>query len=399
MAYALDGVRILDLSQGQNGPHASCYLGDMGADIIKIEPPAGEMTRQFGDKFVGGEAVYFMALNRNKRSIVVDLKNPRGRDIVLRLLESADVLLENFRPGVLERLGLGYEVARARNPRIIYTSCTGFGRTGPYAGKTAFDGLAQAMSGLMTLNGEVDGRPIAVGVGVADMLSAMFGMQATLLALFYRERTGQGQHVDTSLLYSQLALTSPEAAEYFALGTLGQRWGGGVGRVVPYGSYECGDGKSIFVAPIRDEFWRRFCQVLGKPELVDDPRFVTTPIRVKNRRELDVILGTAFREKPRDEWLALLGTEVPAAPVYDFAECYADPHVQAVDMVWEIEHPRAGRLRVVGNPIKMSLTPPGVRMPPPLLGQHTDEVLRQAGYSDAEIAAFKTADVVRAAKS
>lgn len=398
MVYALEGIRILDFSQGQNGPHASCYLGDMGADVIKIESFEGDMTRPFGDKFIGGESVYFMALNRNKRSISLDLKKPQGRDIVLRLINNADVVLENFRPGVLERLGLGYETARKSNPGIIYCSCTGFGRSGPYANKTAFDGLAQAMSGLMTLNGEMDGRPIAVGVGVADMLSAMFGMQAILLALFYRERTGKGQHVDTSLLYSQLALTSPEAAEYFATGVLGQRFGGGVSRVVPYGSYVCGDGKSIFIAPITEVFWKKFCITIGKKELIEDPRFNNMPIRVKNRRELDAILNELFAEKTRDEWLEILGTEIPSGPVYDFKECYNDPHVMAVDMVWEFDHPKAGRVKTVANPVKMSLTPPGVRMPPPGLGQHTKEILHEMGYTTDEIRALERAEIVRIRK-
>lgn len=396
MDLPLKGIRIIDFSQGQNGPHGTCYLGDMGAEVIKIENPDGGFERPFGDKFIGGESCYFMALNRNKKSVVLDLKKDKGKEIALKLIKSADVVVENWRPGVADRLGLGYEDAARVNPKIVYCSSSGFGSKGPYRGKTAYDALAQAMGGVMHLTGEIGGPPLAAGVGVADMLGAMFVFQGIMVALFYRERTGIGQHVETSLLFGQMALTSPEGTEYFATGYRGDRFGGGVSRIFPYGSYGTKDGKYIFVAPIgAPVFWERLCQKIGREDLISNPKFETNIKRVQNRLELNEILKVVFKQRDREEWLNILGTEIPCAPVYDLGELYNDPHVYENDMVWEVEHPKAGKLKLVANPVKLSKTPPRITLPPPLFSQHTEEILLELGYTQKQIDSLRAEKVIK----
>jgi crotonobetainyl-CoA:carnitine CoA-transferase CaiB-like acyl-CoA transferase len=393
-APPLDGLRVLDLTNHLSGPYCAMILGDLGADVIKIERPgAGDDVRATSPR-VGGESAAFMIWNRNKRSVTLDLKHPEGLALALRLVERADVLLENFRPGVADRLGLGYRAASARNPRLVYCSISGFGQTGPYRDRGGFDRIAQGMSGLMSINGEEDGPPLPVAVPVSDLGAGMFAAIGVLAALRARDATGRGQHVDTSLLETPIAWSVYEASSYFATGEVPSRLGQGHRTQAPYGAHRTKDGW-LNIGGGAPVFWPRICAVLGMPELEHDPRFKDPAARVANRKALSAIIEERLSREPTDYWLERFERAgVPAGPIWTYDRVFADPHVLHREMVVEVEHPTAGRTRVLGIPIKLSLTPGRIRRAAPTLGQHTEEVLRELGLSASQIADLRARRIV-----
>src|SRR5881396_1640735 len=393
-AGALDGLRVLDLSNQLSGPYCAMLLGDLGADVIKVEHPVGGDPARLGAPHRGGESAPFMTVNRNKRSITVDLKTPDGLAIARRLAARADVVLENWRPGAAARLGLGYDDVRRLNPRVVYCSISGFGQTGPYASRGGFDRIAQGMSGLMSINGDADGPPLVVPIPIADIGTGMFGLVGILAALAHRERTGEGQAVDASLLETPIAWSVYEAAAFFATGEVPRRLGQGHRTAAPYQAFRTADGW-INLGGGSPTFWPIICRVLGVPALVEDTRFATPPLRVKNRAALAELLQARFTTAGTAAWLERLeAAGVPAGPILDYGQVFADPHVRHREMAVEVEHPRAGRSRVLGIPVKLSSTPGSIRRPAPTLGQHTDEVLKELGYDAAAVANLKARNIV-----
>lgn len=393
MAGLLDGIRVLDVSRVLTGPYCSLMLADLGADVVKIELPGrGDDTRAWGPPFQGGESAYFLSINRNKRSVTVNLKTPEGRRIVLDLAARSDVFLENFAPGVAERLGLGYEAVRAVNPRIVYCSISGFGQEGPYRVLPAYDIILQGMGGLQGITGEPDRPPVRIGVAVADIAGGMFAAFAIAAALVQRARTQEGERLDVSLLDSQLAWLTYMAANYFATGRDPERAGSRHPTIVPYQAFATADGY-LNVAVGNDDIYRRLCDALGDPEL-RDPRFATNPQRVENRALLEPQLDAIFREKTSAEWTRILNEHgVPAGPIYRISEIDRDPQVAARKVILRIPHPTAGIVREFGPPFK-SLHDRTVHSPPPLLGQHTDEVLASLGYDPAQLAELRRAGII-----
>jgi len=391
---ALDGLRVLDLTSQLSGPYCTMVLADLGADVVKVERPDGGDEMRAGAPHVGGESAPFMTINRNKRSLTLDLKAPDGLAIARRLAAAADVVVENWRPGTARRLGLGWEDVRALNSRAVYCSISGFGQTGPYAGRGGFDRIAQGMSGIMSINGDEDGPPLPVPVPIADIGTGMFAAIAILAALQARARTGEGQAVDASLLETPIAWSVYEAAAYFATGEPPRRLGPGHRTNAPYQAFRTADGW-LNLGGGSPGFWPRICAVLGVESLVDDPRFVTPAQRVKHRAELERLLEARFRTASTAEWMARLeAAGVPAGPILRYDEVFADPHVRHREMAVEVDHPRAGPSRVLGVPMKLSATPGGVRRPAPTLGQHTDEILAELGYDAAAIADLHARKVV-----
>jgi crotonobetainyl-CoA:carnitine CoA-transferase CaiB-like acyl-CoA transferase len=392
---ALSGVRVLDLTQVMAGAYCSMLLADMGADVIKIErPEGGDDTRRMSR---GGDvetSPAFNAMNRNKRGLAVDLKDPRGAEVVRRLARDADVLVENFRPGLLGRFGLGQEDLRAENPALIYCSISGFGATGPYAGRGGYDLVAQAMSGLMSMTGEQGGAPAKVGVPICDLNAGVFAAYGVLSAYIHRLRTGEGQFVDTSLLESGIAYTVWETAMFFSLGEIARPMGSAHRLSAPYEALPTADGW-ITIGAANQRNWERLCGALGADTLAADPRFADNPARMKHRIELAGELATVLRGRTTAQWLeALHAAGVPSGPLYDIEQVYADPHVQAREMVVETVHPRMGTVRHIGAPVKLSATPSTVRRPAPLLGQHSREVLAEVGIPIAEIDELVSAGVL-----
>lgn len=382
---ALDGLRILDLSRVLAGPFCTMLLADHGADVIKVEPQGGDETRHYGPPFIDGESVYYMGLNRNKRSIVLDLSSPDGQEVVRRLVQTSDVLVENFKTGTLERWGLGYEELRSLNPRLIQCSISGYGRTGPYAGVAGYDAALQAMGGLMSVNGEAGGQPLKVGIAVADLTTGLFANQAILLALQNRHATGLGQRVEVSLLESVVALIHPHNVNYLNTGAIPKPHGNSHPMISPYDLVETAD-RPIYLPSGNDGQMKRLAEVIGRPELAQDPRFRTNPDRVANRVALLAILSEAFRQQPAAYWCKLLWEHaVPAGPVNNLAEVFADPQVAHREMLQEVAHPTLGTVRLPGLPVKLVDTPGAVRTHPPLLGEHTESILTELGYTQREI--------------
>ena len=393
MNSALDGLRVLDLTQVMAGPFCSMLLCDMGADVIKVEPPAGDSTRRMPGG-VGSDSPSFNAVNRGKRGIVVDLKQPAGRDAVRRLAAVSDVLVENYRPGVLEKFGLDYAELSRRYPRLVYASISGYGQTGPSAGKGGFDLVAQGVSGLMSVTGEAGRPPVKAGIPVTDLGAALFALAGILSALLARARTGRGQLVDTSLVDAGVALSVWEATQYFSGRGVPERLGSAHRMNAPYQAIRCADGY-LTIGAANDRTFRRLCEALDHPEWADDPEYRDDTHRIRNREALAARIEAVMEARPRSHWLERLeGRGVPCGPINDYAEVMADPHVRARELVVETDHPTLGRIPTLGTPIKLSETPLAPGRPAPRLGEHTDEILGDAGFGADEIAALRRAGAV-----
>ena len=394
MTRALQDVRVLDVTQVMAGPFCAMLLCDMGADVIKVESPAGDSSRRMAGAR-GSDSASFNAVNRGKRGIVVDLKASGGADVLRRLASHADVFIENYRPGVLGRLGLDYDALRGVNPRLVYASISGYGQTGPAAHKGGFDLVAQGVSGLMSVTGEPDRPPVKVGVPLTDLGAGLFAACGILAALHARERTGEGQCVDTSLVDAGVALSVWEATELFSRGAVPGPLGSAHRMSAPYQAVRCADGY-ITLGAANDRIFRRLAELLGHPEWLTDARFDSDSGRVENREVLAELIEDVTSKRTREYWLERLEAhDIPCGPINDYREVMQDPQVRARQMVVETRHPTLGTLSTLGTPIKLSGTPLTPGRPAPLLGQHTDEVLAAAGYGEAEIAALRTAEVVR----
>ncbi|MEV0796816.1 CoA transferase [Kribbella sp. NPDC050281] len=377
-AGALEGLRVLDLTQVMAGPFCTMLLADLGADVIKIENPrTGDQTRRsWGYPVHGEDSRAFLALNRNKRSVCLDLKEPDDLAAFRRLVESADVVVENFRPGVTRRLGVDYDTLAAINPRLIYASVSGFGQTGPYADRPGYDLIAQAMSGVMSITGTSDGTPVKCGLPVGDLGAGMFCALGIVAAVHARARTGEGQYVETSLFEAALAMSVWESTEYWATGQIPQPLGSANRMSAPYQALRTKDGY-VTLGANNERLWQRLCAALEATDLEVDPRFVTNTDRMAHRDELAAELEDRLASGTTDEWVTLLlDAGVPAGPIRDYRQVLdEDPHVKARGMVQEVDHPVEGRVRVLGSPVRMSGTPARIRRHPPLLGEHTEEVL------------------------
>ena len=372
----LHGVRVLDLSRVLAGPYCTMFLGDLGAEVVKVEQPGtGDDTRSWGPPFLGGESAYYLCVNRNKRSVTLDLRTPEGIEVLRRLALEADVLMENFRPGTLAGWGLAEAEIRRRNPRLIYASLSAFGSGGPLKDRPGYDLAIQAWGGLMSITGAADGEPSKVGVAIIDVVAGLMLGNAIAAALYAREHTGRGQRIETSLMEAEVASLINAGSNYLVTGKVPGRWGNAHPNIVPYQSFPTADGHLV-VAVANEAIWARFCEGVGRPELAADPRFDTNAHRVENRGELIGILDDMFRSRPGDEWTELLnGAGVPCSPVQDIRQVFESPQVLATGMLREVEHPTAGKVRMAGLPVKFSATPASIRRPPPRLGEHNDEVL------------------------
>ena len=381
----LAGITVLDLTRVLSGPYCTMMLSDMGARVIKIEQPGrGDDTRAWGPPFQNGESSYFLSINRNKESVTVDFKHPDGRRLLESLIERADVLVENFRPGTLDRLNLGYTHLASRFPRLIYCSISGYGQTGPRRSQPGYDAVTQGEGGLMSITGSKDGPPYRLGVAIADIVSGMFAAYGIAAGLLSRERTGYGQLVDVGMFDSVAALLTYQAGIYFATGEIPQRMGNRHPSIVPYETFEAADGELV-IAVGNDMLWRRFCDVLGLGDLATDPRFATNRARVVSHADLHPILAEALRKRPRQAWLdELTRVGVPCGAVRSLDQVLTDPQLIERGMVASLDHPVAGALNVLGVPVKLSRSPGGVRTPPPLLGEHTARVLTEDLGLDAE---------------
>jgi crotonobetainyl-CoA:carnitine CoA-transferase CaiB-like acyl-CoA transferase len=387
----LDGLLVVDLTRVLSGPYCTMQLADMGARVIKIEQPGrGDDTRGWGPPFLGAESAYFLSINRNKESLTLDLKQQGAQRILAQLLDRADVLVENFRPGTMDRLGFGYEAVAAKWPRVVYCSISGFGQTGPRRDQPGYDAVIQGEAGLMSITGESGGPALRLGVAIADIVSGMFAAQGIAMALLARTRSGRGQLVDVGMLDATAALLTYQAANYFVTGRVPTRLGNRHPTIVPYETFDAADGEFV-LAVGNDDLWRRFCKVAGLADLAADERFATNRLRVEHYESLKPILVERLRTRSRAEWIAALNAEgVPSGAVRDLAEVFNDPQLAAREMIQAVEHATLGSVRALGVPIKLSDTPGAVRTAPPTLGQHTDQILRtDLGLTDADIARLR----------
>jgi crotonobetainyl-CoA:carnitine CoA-transferase CaiB-like acyl-CoA transferase len=386
---ALEGIRVLDVTQVMAGPFCAMQLCDMGAEVIKVEPPDGDSTRSMAGAS-GTDSPAFNAVNRGKRGIVLDLKTSPGQDAFRRLVGRTDIVVENYRPGVMRKFGLDYAALATDHPGLIYASISGYGQTGPDREKGGFDLIAQGVSGLMSVTGEPGGPPVKVGVPLTDLGAGLFALSAVLAALHYRDRTGRGQYIDTSLVEAGIALSVWESVQYFAEGTPPQPMGSAHRMLAPYQAVRCSDGY-ITLGAANDRLFQRLCGLLEHPEWAADPDYANDTLRVRNRAGLIARIEAITATEPRHYWLERLDSHgIPCGPINNYAEAFADPQIRAREMIVAVDHPTLGRLHTPGSPIKMSATPLDVSRRAPLLGEHTREVLREVGYSDEEIANLTT---------
>jgi crotonobetainyl-CoA:carnitine CoA-transferase CaiB-like acyl-CoA transferase len=389
----LDAITVLDLTRVLSGPYCTMLLADMGARVIKIEQPGkGDDTRAWGPPFLEGESAYFLSINRNKESVTLDFKKPEGRAILETLVATSDVLVENFRPGTLAKLGLDYKTLAPRYPRLVYCSISGFGQTGPRSKEAGYDAVMQGEGGLMSITGPPDGQAYRLGVAIADVVSGMFAAYGVAVALLARERTGRGQEVDLAMLDAVTALLTYQAGNFFASGRIPARLGNRHPSIVPYETFAACDGEFV-VAVGNDEQWKKFCSVAGLP---DDPDFATNRQRVTGYDELRPIVAAALRPQTRRHWIdRLTAVGVPCGSVRNLQELFADPQIAAREMLAELEHAAIGPLKMLGIPVKLSDTPGTLRTPPPQLGEHTNAVLeRDLGFTPTAIAELRRQKVI-----
>ncbi|HET9704811.1 MAG TPA: CoA transferase [Vicinamibacterales bacterium] len=392
-ATVLDGIVVLDATQVMAGPYCAMLLADMGARVIKVEAPAGDSTRTMAGAR-GDDSPAFNAVNRGKLGLVLDLQGNKGREVFRRLARSADIVIENFRPGVMTRLGLDYASLSAENPRLIYASISGHGQTGPWATKGGFDLIAQGLSGLMSVTGNASGEPVKVGVPLTDLGAGLFGLIGVLGALHHRDRTGRGQHVDTALVDAGLALSVWEVTEYFTTGQVPGPLGSAHRMSAPYQAFRCADGY-ITIGAANDRNFAKLARVMGRHEWISDPRFTADHQRVQHREELAALIDSVTRTEPRAFWLEQLDKAgVPCGPILDYEDALTTPQAIAREMTVDVDHPTLGRLRTLGTPIKMSDTPLNPKRRAPMLGEHTDEILADAGYSHDEIEQLRQSGAV-----
>ena len=386
----LAGIRVVDLTRVLSGPFCTMMLGDMGAEVIKIErPDSGDDTRAFAPPYQGKESAYFLTVNRNKKSVTLDLKHDAAKEALWRLVEGADVLVENFRPSAAARLGFSYDDVAARNSGLIYGSISGFGDTGPEAARPGYDLIVQGESGMMHITGDPHGPPTKMGTSIADMVAGMMLSQGILAALHARSATGKGQHVKVSMLEALASLLTYQAGNYYATGASPQRRGNAHPSIVPYETIQAADGW-LNVAVANDSLWGKFCDAIDKPDWKENPRFAAAPDRVRNRDELMPLLTEVLKTKDRAHWIAAMGSHgVPCGAIAKVDEICESETLKARGMIWEMDHPTAGKVRTIGNPIVFTDTALGEPTPPPRLGEHTEAVLTDAGYGLDEIAEMK----------
>jgi len=391
----LQGIRILDLTRMVAGPMCAMLLGDLGAEVIKIENPGkGDDSRKWGPHFVNGESAYFLSVNRHKKSITLDFKKEKALHIFRELIGQADLVIENFRTGTMERFELGYETLRQLNPKLIYCSITGFGLSGPYKTRPGTDPILQAVGGLMEITGEPDRKPMRVPTPIIDMATGLYAHGAIMAALMSRQSTGKGHFLEISLLDTELMLMLGFASNYLNGGVIPKRQGTSSNSIVPFGIFETKD-RDIFISASADIRWQRLCRACGLEHMIDDPKFSTTGARVENRDELERLLQNRLREKTADEWLALIQNEVPSAAVNTIDRVFSDPHVMTREIVTEVTHPVTGSIKMIGIPMRCDGTRGKVRLPPPRLGEHNHEILGGLlGYDESTIDSLKQEGVI-----
>ncbi|WP_368652545.1 CaiB/BaiF CoA transferase family protein [Ornithinibacillus sp. 4-3] len=390
----LQGIKVIDLTRILSGPFCTMTLADLGAEVIKIETPNGDDTRQWGPPFINEESAYYLSVNRNKKSIVLNLKEEKGKEVFYKLVKDADVVVENFRPGTLKRLGADYDTLKELNPGIVLASISGFGQTGPYALKPGYDVLAQGMGGLMSVTGEPDGPPVKGGYSLADIGTGMWAIIGILSALRERDISGEGQWVDASLLDTMVSWQTYLAGNYFATGEDPKPLGGAHPNIVPYQVFGASDGHFI-LAVGNDNLWKSFVEAMDE-DILRDEKYATNPQRVEQRETLLALLEELFANRTVKEWVEIFeNAKIPVGPVNKFSDILEDEHIKYREMVVEKEHPTVGNLRMLGIPVKLSRTPGEINTVPPGLGEHSDSVLKDLGYSDEEITALKEAGVTK----
>lgn len=395
MTLALSGIKVLDLTRVLAGPFATMILGDLGADIIKVEKPAtGDDSRNFGP-YLNGESAYFMSINRNKRSLTLNLKSDQGKKIICDLAQKVDVIVENFRPGTMEKLGLGYQTLADLNPRLIYAAVSGFGHSGPYSNRAAYDGIVQAMGGIMSITGSEGGSPTRVGPSIGDLAAGMYGVIGILSAIISRKITGKGQKVDIAMLDCQVSLLENAIARYFATGQSPQPAGNRHSSIVPFEPFATRDGQ-IMLAAGNDKLWGKFCRAIGQESWETDQRFTTNPLRNSNYAKLRPLIAEVMKMKTTQEWQKILNNAgIPNGPINLIENVINDPQVVSRNMIVEVDHPVAGKLDIPGIPVKLSNTPGKIRFPSPLLGQHSAEILAELlGFDRDTIASLHQAGVL-----
>lgn len=393
----LNGIRVLDLTRIIAGPYCSMVMGDLGAEIIKIEQPQiGDESRAWGPPWVAEKvSAYFISINRNKKSLTLNFKHPQGIEIFKKLIAKTDVVLENFRPSTMEELGIGYEILKNINPGLIYCDITGYGTDGPYRDKPGVDVIVSAIGGLMSITGPPDGEPVKIGVPLIDVLTGLYSFGAIAAALFLRQKTGYGQRISINLLAMQIASLINIGSNYLIGGIIPRRWGSAHPNITPYEAHRAKDDYLIF-GVINERMWKSFCQLLGMEELQDDPRFADNSRRLQNRQALMKIIDRKLAEKTVDEWIPLFDQAgIPCGPINNFDRVFTDPQVRHLGLVQEVEHPLYGKVKVVGPPVSFSASKIGISAPPPLLGEHNEEILTSLlGYSPEEVARFKEQEII-----